>query len=510
MRVMGLDSSMRATGWAVLEFNPDNIRPAATPHSTHPLMHHVAGGTLKQDDTQNARLRRIIRTAIDVHALVATYKPDIFVIEGALDKGENRSTTGTSLLSLIVAPWHPVNRGYDDYPILSIRVIEPHQPKYVVIITPERHMSAAHGKRSLTGTDKVKAYRDQAPNPPKSRVSEHQADSFFLAHLGTRFILTTITKQWPDSILSDREYSIFINASGRRNTGRSLSGTPMKDQEGLSWWNTRPVDLRERMGTPTPHVNTNKPARSLNMAQSRTISQDQKLRIRLNPKTDKGKPSRVDGTPTWESSDEAVVTAEPQDNGLSCIVVAQGPGTARVTVTADVDLGPGVQTLTDTVEITVSEPFATDLGVAIEEPTLKDQQGEPTPTPTDTGTTPVPPPTPEPTPEPTPTPGPTDTGTTPVPPPTPEPTPDVTAPAPTDTGTPPAPAPTPDVTAPTPTPEPAPAPEPTPAPTDTGPTPVPAPTDVPTTPTDEGTPTPAPAPEPAPGEGPAPEPPPVA
>ncbi len=59
-----------------------------------------------------------------------------------------------------------------------------------------------------------------------------------------------------------------------------------------------------------------------------------------------GTPAKVDGIPVWASSDETVLSVTPSDDGMSAIVDTVAPGTARISVTADADLGSGTNTIT--------------------------------------------------------------------------------------------------------------------------------------------------------------------
>ena len=88
--------------------------------------------------------------------------------------------------------------------------------------------------------------------------------------------------------------------------------------------------------------------------------------------TDKdGQVAPVDGVPIWASSDETVLRATPNADGMGGTVDTVGPGTARITITADADLGEGLATLTgiseDVVVTQAIGPAATmtlDLGPA--------------------------------------------------------------------------------------------------------------------------------------------------
>lgn len=66
----------------------------------------------------------------------------------------------------------------------------------------------------------------------------------------------------------------------------------------------------------------------------------------------KGQPAKVDGVPVWASSNETVLTVTPAADGMSALIdtVAAGSGPERVTVTADADLGSGVETITGVTE----------------------------------------------------------------------------------------------------------------------------------------------------------------
>lgn len=65
----------------------------------------------------------------------------------------------------------------------------------------------------------------------------------------------------------------------------------------------------------------------------------------------------VQSQPVWASSDETVVTAVAASDGMSCVISSVAPGgPARVTVSADADLGEGVTEITGVSEdITVTQ-----------------------------------------------------------------------------------------------------------------------------------------------------------
>src|SRR4051812_47455218 len=64
-----------------------------------------------------------------------------------------------------------------------------------------------------------------------------------------------------------------------------------------------------------------------------------------------GQPAAVDGAPVWASSDETVLTVTPAADGMSAAVDTVAPGAARVSVSADADLGAGTQSITGVSEV---------------------------------------------------------------------------------------------------------------------------------------------------------------
>lgn len=85
-----------------------------------------------------------------------------------------------------------------------------------------------------------------------------------------------------------------------------------------------------------------------------TMRDDQKMTLAVKAVDAKGFPALVDGVPTWASSDETVVTVVPAADGMSGEVTAVAPGTARVVVTGDADLGAGVTPITGIDDFTIT------------------------------------------------------------------------------------------------------------------------------------------------------------
>ena len=84
-----------------------------------------------------------------------------------------------------------------------------------------------------------------------------------------------------------------------------------------------------------------------------TITNEQKVLMTLSPMTAAGNPATVDGTPSWAvMSGDA--TIEPSVDGMSCYLISGAADVNSVVeVTADANLGEGVQSITDTIDLAV-------------------------------------------------------------------------------------------------------------------------------------------------------------
>ena len=102
-----------------------------------------------------------------------------------------------------------------------------------------------------------------------------------------------------------------------------------------------------------------------------TITNEQKVNVTLSPKTDSGKPAKLDGAPVWTvvSGDSTVVAAA---DGLSAdLISSDTPGDTTFLVDGDADLGTGVEDVQETITLHVSGANAKNLGIAFGTPTLK-------------------------------------------------------------------------------------------------------------------------------------------
>ena len=99
------------------------------------------------------------------------------------------------------------------------------------------------------------------------------------------------------------------------------------------------------------------------------LTNEEKVAVSITPKTAAGNPAQVDGTFTLELV-EGDVTFEVAEDGTQYVVSA-AEGTSKVKISADADLGEGVQTIEDIFDVIVVPAGATNLGVGFGTPVLK-------------------------------------------------------------------------------------------------------------------------------------------
>jgi hypothetical protein len=101
-----------------------------------------------------------------------------------------------------------------------------------------------------------------------------------------------------------------------------------------------------------------------------TINTNEKENVILSPVDSDQQAATLVGVPVWtvKSGD---VTIAPAADGLSCFILSGTVGDSVVQVDAEGDPNPGVDHLTDTVNVTVTNAEATNLGLTGTPPVLK-------------------------------------------------------------------------------------------------------------------------------------------
>ena len=100
-----------------------------------------------------------------------------------------------------------------------------------------------------------------------------------------------------------------------------------------------------------------------------TLRDDQQVGLSIKIVDKKGNPAQVDGAPVWAGSDDTVITVTAAADGMSAVVVGVAPGSARVVVTADADLGAGTTDLTGTLDFDVTAGGAVAITITPGTPT---------------------------------------------------------------------------------------------------------------------------------------------
>lgn len=102
-----------------------------------------------------------------------------------------------------------------------------------------------------------------------------------------------------------------------------------------------------------------------------TITDEQKVQVTITPVTATGKPAKLDGAPTWTvQSGESTVSVAP--DGLSAFLIsADNADETLILVEADADLGAGVTTISDSIQLHVQGAQASSLGLTAAAPVPK-------------------------------------------------------------------------------------------------------------------------------------------
>jgi hypothetical protein len=94
------------------------------------------------------------------------------------------------------------------------------------------------------------------------------------------------------------------------------------------------------------------------------LTDAQEVDLAIKPLDRKGKPAQVDGIPEWTSSDPTIAKVTPLEDGLSAVVAAtDNLGSVQIRVTADADLGEGVEPITGTLDLEIAGGKAVSLGI---------------------------------------------------------------------------------------------------------------------------------------------------
>lgn len=96
-----------------------------------------------------------------------------------------------------------------------------------------------------------------------------------------------------------------------------------------------------------------------------TLNNEQQLNLSLSPASAHGTPESLDGDPTFTSDNaDTVISYDASSKQAVISPPSNFAGVVTVTVSADAKIGDGVDTIQDTVVLTVVNPEATTLGLS--------------------------------------------------------------------------------------------------------------------------------------------------
>lgn len=102
-----------------------------------------------------------------------------------------------------------------------------------------------------------------------------------------------------------------------------------------------------------------------------TITREQKVHVKLNPKTSGGNPAALDGAASFTVT-AGDSTVAPDADGLGAFLISgSNVGDSTFQVDADADLGAGVRTISDTILLHVVDAEAANLGLTVDAPEPK-------------------------------------------------------------------------------------------------------------------------------------------
>lgn len=102
------------------------------------------------------------------------------------------------------------------------------------------------------------------------------------------------------------------------------------------------------------------------------LTNEQKIKVTVEPKTEASNPASIDGTPIFEviEGDATVELVDGEPNS-AYLVSGAAETVSSIKVSADADLGEGVATIEETITMNVVQASANNLGVVTGAPELK-------------------------------------------------------------------------------------------------------------------------------------------
>lgn len=156
-----------------------------------------------------------------------------------------------------------------------------------------------------------------------------------------------------------------MNASLR---SRTRARRPLKKMHSLRHWLCRVLGCRRSGGSFDWQLGAAQP-KAKHMLETK-ITNEQKIRLTVAPVTATGRPAQLDGEVAIETQ-SGNATAVRVDDRTFDLVSSDLPGDTVFVVSADADLGEGVETISDVVKLTVEGARAASLGLSLGTPEAK-------------------------------------------------------------------------------------------------------------------------------------------
>lgn len=185
------------------------------------------------------------------------------------------------------------------------------------------------------------------------------------------------TKQWREAVLAALNSMLAKQDSMLTKLDRLIS-----DNENIIFTiitqANNIVKAIEKIGTPTEtlkfdfEVSSPRPKRRMSMPLDVTITNEEEVDVTANATTSTGKPAALDGAlSVTVVSGDSTFRQDAATPNMVTLVSSDNPGDTQFSISADADLGAGVQTISDVVTLHVAGALATNLGLAAGTPRAK-------------------------------------------------------------------------------------------------------------------------------------------
>lgn len=157
-----------------------------------------------------------------------------------------------------------------------------------------------------------------------------------------------------DRLISDNENIVFTIIKQSENIVNAINGIGSGNKKVFAFG----------VSIPRP--------KEKSMPLSVTITNEEAIDITANPVTSTGKPAKIDGALSVSVvSGDSTFTQDPATPNMVTLVSSDNPGDTQFAVSADADLGAGVETISDVVTLTVAGAKAVQLGLVAGTPRAK-------------------------------------------------------------------------------------------------------------------------------------------